>query len=478
MMKRLLCVLLSCVMIAALLACSKQEETPSATEQGKAAVPAGLYIGFGQADITPPLGTYLGGYGQVENRPAESLLDYLYATCLAIRDGGDIYLLYNMDALRTEEEWANGLRKQVNEATGVKPENIMVMSTHSHSSPEHRNAEVKNMAWEDYMEGGVAAAEAAIADLAPATLSVGSTKIEKLTFVRHYLMNDGTYSGDNFGNTASGYKDYATEGDEELRVVKIERPDKADVAICNWGAHPCITGGTTKYELSADYPGATRAKLKAAGIEMFFILGAAGNQNARTYLRKDQPNPDLETYATRLSEGIMAALESATPIGNSGVEILKRDVVYDVQRGSSDPETLSHAREVVAVWGDQSREAGNALAVQYGFHSVYHASAIISNSSRTQEKDTIELFVTRIGDLAIVHAPYEMFSNSSLYIKENSAFGAATLIATMSNKGWGYFPTKEAYAYGCYESFGAMFVSGVAEDIADEYVDMLAQLKK
>ena len=133
---------------------------------------------------------------------------------------------------------------------------------------------------------------------------------------------------------------------------------------------------------------------------------------------------------------------------------------------------------MVDLWGATDRDSGNALARSYGFHSVYHAQAILSNSSRVLPEDTIELFVTRIGDLAIVHAPYEMFSNSSLFIKENSAFGANTLIATMSNKGWGYFPTKEAYDYGCYESFGAYYEGGVAEVVADAYVEMLAQLKK
>lgn len=476
-MKRSLCLLLAAVLVISLLACANKTDSSGADQN--TAIPAGLYIGFGQEQITPPLGTYLGGYGQVENRPSTSILDYLYATCLAIRDGGDIYLLYNMDALRTEEDWAVELRNRVNKATGVKPENIMVMSTHSHSSPEHRNGEVKKMAWEPYMKGGVAAAEAAIADLAPATLSVGSTQIEKLNFVRHYLMNDGTYAGDNFGSYASGYKDHATVGDHELRVVKIQRPDKNDVIICNWAAHPCITGGSTKQDMSADYPGATRALVKnTIGADMFFLLGAAGNQNAKSYLPSEQPALDLQTYAERLTAGITTALENATPIGNSGVEILKREVVYEVQRGSADPDVLNKAQEVVDVWGAQNRDVGNALATKYGFHSVYHASAIISNSSRSLPEDTIELFVTRIGDLAIVHAPYEMFSNSSLFIKENSAFGEATLIATMSNKGWGYFPTKEAYEYGCYESFGAYYVSGVAEDIADEYVNMLAELKK
>lgn len=473
-MKKLLCFLLAGLMVCSLFACGEKETG------GEDVIPEGLAIGFGQADITPPFGIPLGGYGQVENRLAESMFDPLYATCLAIRDGGDIYLLYNMDALRTEVDWATEIRYRLKNQLDIKPENVMVMSTHSHSTPEHRNGTVKSMHWEIYMKGALEAAEAAIADLSPAKLYVGSKQVEKMNFVRHYEMNDGTYFGSNFGSTASGFKGHATVGDHQLRVVKIDREgDKADIAICNWGAHPCFTGGTDKTEISADYVGAARRALKAAnGMEMFFILGAAGNQNATSQLPDEQHGLDNNSYGQRLAEEMVAALENATQIGGSGVEILKKDVVYEVQRGSADPITLEQCREVVDVWNKTDRATGNALAKKYGFHSVYHAQAILSNASRVLPEDTIELFVTRIGDLAIVHAPYEMFSDSSLFIKEKSPFGEATLIATMSNKGWGYFPTQQAYDYGCYESFGAYYVGGVAEAVADTYVEMLSELKK
>ena len=43
--------------------------------------------------------------------------------------------------------------------------------------------------------------------------------------------------------------------------------------------------------------------------------------------------------------------------------------------------------------------------------------------------------------------------------------------------GNGYYPTKEAYGYGCYESYTARFASGVAEDVADEFVQMLKDVQ-
>ena len=473
-MKKLLCLCMVLVLALPLFACGEKETG------GEDVIPEGLYIGFGQANITPPFGIPLGGYGQVENRLAESMFDPLYATCLAIRDGGDVYLLYNMDALRTEVDWANEIRYRLELTLDIKPANVMVMSTHSHSTPEHRSGMAKEMHWEIYMKGALEAAEAAIADLSPAKLSVGSKQVEKMNFVRHYEMNDGTYFGSNFGSTASGFKDYATVADHTLKVIGIDREgEKNDIAICNWGAHPCFTGGSAELNISADYIGTTRRALKAAnGMDMFFILAAAGNQNTNSQMQADKNGHDNNSYGQALAEAMVAALAEAKPVEVDGIEILSKDIMYPTQRAESDPAVLAQCHEVLDLWESTDRATGNALATKYGFHSVYHCSAIISNASRTKTEDNIHLDVTRIGDLAIVHAPYEMFSNSSLYIKENSAFGENTVIATMSNHAFGYFPTKEAYDYGCYESFGATFERGVAEDIADEYLAMLSELKK
>ena len=87
----------------------------------------------------------------------------------------------------------------------------------------------------------------------------------------------------------------------------------------------------------------------------------------------------------------------------------------------------------------------------------------------------ITLGLWACGGSGFVAASYEMFSNSGMYIKDNSPF-EFTVISTVTNGYNNYFPTKEAFAYGCYESYTARFASGVAEDIADEFVNMLKEV--
>ena len=66
---------------------------------------------------------------------------------------------------------------------------------------------------------------------------------------------------------------------------------------------------------------------------------------------------------------------------------------------------------------------------------------------------------------------------------EESGFSAMTIRSVAAGCGVGvgtvynYFPSKEAFIYGCYESYTARFASGVAEDVATEFVNMLKEVQ-
>ena len=92
------------------------------------------------------------------------------------------------------------------------------------------------------------------------------------------------------------------------------------------------------------------------------------------------------------------------------------------------------------------------------------------------EKSTMELNACSFGGVGFVAASYEMFSNSGMYIKENSPY-EFTIISTCTNGYNNYYPSKEAFDYGCYESYTAVYASGVAEACASKFVEMLESVK-
>ena len=72
----------------------------------------------------------------------------------------------------------------------------------------------------------------------------------------------------------------------------------------------------------------------------------------------------------------------------------------------------------------------------------------------------------RIGDLALVSAPGELFVELGLEIKRRSPF-AQTMVLELANDSVGYLPTRRAYEEGAYEPEASLFGPGVGEQIAE-----------
>ena len=82
----------------------------------------------------------------------------------------------------------------------------------------------------------------------------------------------------------------------------------------------------------------------------------------------------------------------------------------------------------------------------------------------------------RIGDLALVSAPGELFVELGMEIKRRSPFGQ-TIILELANDSIGYIPTRRAFEEGAYEPEASILVSGEGERIVETALDLLAQLR-
>ena len=465
-MKKILCLALAALMVFALCACGG--EGGEKTEKG-----GSFQVGFGRADITPNTPMPMGGYGQTDKRLHANVLDKIYATCLAITDEeGETVILFHTDLINSSQH--EDVRAQVEQATGVPKDHIVLGSTHTHSSVDQGNP--KSGAWKGiFVQRCVEAAQAAMADRADAEIYIGSEKTEHMNFVRHYLMNDGTYFGDNFGSTASGYKEHAEPNDPELQVVKFLRgtddDEVKDIILTNYQGHPCITGGIDKLDMSADYIGGTRTYIEYQTKDHFiFFLGASGNQNVKTYLPGEPAPPtDHNAYGMQLGQVIQKAMENMTKIENTKISCT--EYVFTGKTDHSQDHKVEDAKKVKELYDRTDRATGNVLAHELGFTSVYDASGTIRKAQLPETMD-MPIMAISVGDLAFAIAPYEMFAAHGMYIKENSP-AKMTIISTCSNGGYGYIPTNLAFDYVCYESTTGSFGRGVGDEVAAKYVELL-----
>ena len=225
-MKKFLCMFLAVVMTLSLCACgsSTVEEQPAPQ----------LEIGYGKVNITPSYSVGLSSSGDEKNRRSTGLISYLFATCIAVKFGEEIFLVYTVDTISMKEDLMTILRSTIStDCPEVKPENIFLAATHTHSAPANaiEDNEAEGKYRKDFINYIPQAAKLAIKDLAPATMSACKFDLEGMNFVRHYWAIDGSSAGNNYGNQNIEYKEHTYDVNHEMMLVNFAREEKDDVLL-------------------------------------------------------------------------------------------------------------------------------------------------------------------------------------------------------------------------------------------------------
>lgn len=436
-------------------------------------------VGYGRVKITPEGSVPMGGYGNPAVRYNEEVRDPLYATCIAFTDSDENTVLqYTTDCISVSVVLANKVREILCPELGLKPEQIMIAATHSHSTPDVFSVNVPTIEAfkEKYVAGLCEAGRRAMADRLPALIYVSGTPTERMNFIRHYKLADGTYAGSNFGDWSSGIVGHASNNDSWLQVIKFDRIGGKSIILMNFQAHPCFTGGIDKKVLSADYIGDVRKYVEMkTGARFAFFQGAAGNHNGVSVKGGETRYTDSAEYGQALGQYVLRALESPVQVKGGKVRILKRTLELELDH--SDDHLVEKAKDIQAEWyRTYDRPACNKRAMEeLGQNSIYAVNALIGRSTwGTSENLSIHAFC--VGDLGFACAPYEMFGASGMYIKEYSPC-AMTFVVSCCNGAYSYLASDLAFSHGCYEVDIRRYPRGTAEKLAENFVDMLKELQ-
>lgn len=438
-----------------------------------------LRVGFGRADITPVESVRLAGFGNTERRMSEEIFTPLTATALAFSDEAEhTVLLITVDLLCTPDVLTQRVRAEVRAVTGLADSRILISATHTHSAPSVYEPDAPDIArYYPLLVSRIGeAAKAAMEDRAEASLFAARRDIPGLNFVRRYRLADGDWLTDNYnGWRFKEIVGHESDADPEMQLLKVVRPGKKDLLLCNWQAHPKMSGTGGQKNVSADFVSPFRDALEEKfGCLCAYFTGGAGNLNPISRIPEEDPTHDFREYGALLASRLFD-LTDADFVPVAGDRVESRQLIYTAQSNRATPELLEKANEIYEMWRrDGDLIAASRAGMPFGVHSPYHAGNLL-RSVRLPEYQELELDAFSLGGAAFVTAPYEMFDSNAKEIKTRSPF-PLTFVCTSANGKHGYVPSDEGCRHKGYENDCTELVPGSGGKLRDAFLQLLADL--
>ena len=444
-----------------------------------------LKVGYAKVVITPPMGIDISGYFQV--RKAEAVLDDLHAIALAVSDGKKTAAIVSLDLLDIPTASANIIREYASQATGLDYESIFLVCTHTHTGPDFSHNHKTEIVRDYFGDTKLKIADCinfALADMKDAKMAYGTSKAERISFVRRFRMKDGSFRT-NPGVNNPEILEPIGEVDERVNVVRFDREGADDIVLINFGTHPDTVGGNL---ISADWPGFVNRTFEAAvpGVKSIFLNGAQGDVNhVNVFPRPGESNGMFHDFDD-VDRGYPHARHMGNVVAGAALQVYEKLQYCDV-------EELKYVEENVKIPANVPTAEELALAVKYNdLHNAgrdeeipFKGMALTTEVARAARmvrlKDGPEYFdfpmtAIKLGNVAFVSIPGEPFTTVGLGLKANNAEWGLVVPCALTNGYKGYFPNAEAYAEGGYESASSNFKPGVAEKIIEEGTRLIKKL--
>ncbi len=475
-MKIIFSLMMALALTLSLCACGAAED--SSSEPTATAAPAStLQAGYARIDITPSDSVPITADGEVMNT---GFLDYLYATCLyfADADGTELYLVA-MDQCNMYPPLPE-YRVELASLLGVSEEQVMFSASHTHSAVKLRSTGVPSVVRyiSTLKKNLEEVARLAKKDAKPVTgMFTASIQTEGLNFVRRYIMNDGTYAGDNYGSSASGYAAHESEGDRQLQLLKFTRSGGKDVILTNFQTHPHRTAYDTDNNscISSDIVGTYRDSLEQQlGCLVMYYTGASGNVNPTSRIEEENVHKNYKTHGKAMADYAVEAAAGFTPVELGPIRISK--TVYVGQCYHSEDYKLKEAEIVAERFNSGMGKTASLAGYEDLFEHPRHAIAIVSRASQPETLE-VPLYAFSIGGFSACYAPFELFAELGVQLKEASPF-AATFVCCLSNDIFSYLPTQEAFDIGGYGPYKSNFEPGTGEKVIERFTEMLQDLHR
>jgi neutral ceramidase len=438
-----------------------------------------LQAGVAVADITPPVGYRMCGY--FNERLSTGVLNPLHAKALVLRQGDTRAALVFCDIIGISADVSKRARRQAEQETGIRAENILLAGTHSHTGPLYFDAlrdylHEKAMAKQgkdpceqrdysaDLVAGIVKAIREADTKVRPVQAQAGVTQQQGLSFNRRFHMKDGTVRF-NPGVLNPDIVRAAGPIDPGVGIVFFRDVNGTDAfaGLANFALHLDTTGGTL---YAADYPYFVEQNLRekfGKDFTLLFGTGTCGDINHIDVTTKDRLRS--ETIGATLGRTVAAGLAQSKTIDRPSLAVKRAVVNVPMQQFT--------AAEIEQAKKDMDKIGTSSLP----FLDQVKAYKIMDVQSRGGSTIPLEVQAFRLSDeVVVVGLPGEVFVEIGLAIKKASPF-PVTLVIELCQDDVAYVPTRKAFAEGSYETVNSRIAPGGGEAMTDTAIRLLSELR-
>lgn len=427
----------------------------------------GLCAGAARTDITPTTGVHLSGAVGV-HRPAQYVLEPLYARALVLRSGEQRACLVTLDVTIVTEDYSRRLREAAAEITGCATEHVIVCATQTHSAPSlgHfmvdpefpplppecewiRGGETPYSEWA--LAQAIEAVRQAQTNLEPVDVAAASGIEGRLAFNRRAVGRDGQVFMPGrtwpqpLGPTWLRYMEGPI--DPEVGVICLRTKSlRFKAIVVHHTCHPVHV--FPKQIVSPDWPGAVCRELERLfpGTVPLVLNGACGNINPWPPFEPDYA--DDHVLMGRQLVGVVGKVIETLEFQDAARVDCRSTILRLPFRPLSDEETRRSqemlAHRTAPEWEDETHKAVTQdWMVAASIASVYL-------QSRREGTLPYEVQALRLGETAVVALPGEPFVEGQLAIKLGSPY-YPTYLAHCATQYVGYIPAREALMRGGHE---------------------------
>lgn len=383
-----------------------------------------LLAGEGVVDISPPLGTALGGFRYRDPKQPRVTTGIHYPPelrALVLKRGDETAVILSIDMLNVSFAWVKKVQEAVEAEAKIPARGVRVCATHAHSMPSI----AFNRHWgnnhPDYEASVARAAVKAVRlgqqDLSPARLFAGRASAPEAS--RNRTAKEGVKSDREFD---AGSTDADRWIDTVVQVLQFRREGRPDLLWYNFAAHP-ITYGSSGLA-GPDWPSEVHKALKAQkGWSPSFLQGHIGDINPMS----------REQTASKVTAAILKAVEEAREVA---VTTLRTDT-QDVRLPLDIPAFRKQIEKAQAA-------AGKLDAFQQDW-----LDSFASRYDMAKTELPVTLAALRLGDVGLLFHPAELYTYYGLAIQRDSPL-KQTLVVGYADGYVGYLPDPKAYEKGEY----------------------------